>query len=109
MSEPIRYIYSHKDLVATLIKDKGIHAGLWVLTVQFGLGATNVASSEDQNNVNPAAIVPVLNIGILEAETKTGLTVDAAEVNPAPGAVRPTGNKKAAPKAASKKTATKKR
>lgn len=108
MDEPIiRHLYPHKDLVTALVKDKGIHEGLWMLTVQFGLGAINVdvENPDDSSNVNPAAIVPVVSIGILKAETKNALTIDAAKVNPAPGAARPVGQRKAVNKTAAKKPA----
>ena len=103
MSEPTRYMYSHKDLVTTQIKDIGVHEGLWMLTVQFGLGAANVENPEDQSNVNPAAIVPVVSIGILKTDTKNALTIDATKVNPAPGTERQTGQRKTAAKPAPKK------
>ena len=85
MAEPTIHFYEHKDLVAALVKDKGIHEGLWALTVQFGLGAVNVNQPGDTQDINPAAIVPVLRLGIRSTDSMSGLTVDAAEVNPAVG------------------------
>lgn len=85
MAEPTIHFYEHKDLVTALVKDKGIHEGLWALTVQFGLGALNVNQAGDTEEINPAAIVPLLKLGIRSTDTTNGLTVDAAVVNPVVG------------------------
>jgi hypothetical protein len=72
---------SHKELVTAILKQRGIHQGRWALAVQFGLAATNVGQSAD--DLNPAAIVPVMSIGIRPDPAESNLSVDAAEVNPA--------------------------
>lgn len=96
MDEVQEHVFEHKELVEALIKHKSIREGLWMLTVRFGLSATNVERTGDSGNINPAAIVPVLNVGIRRTDTMTSLTVDAAEVNPA------VGQKKAKKKPSSK-------
>lgn len=88
MAEPTIHFYEHKDLVTALVKDKGIHEGLWALTVQFGLGALNINQAGDTEDINPAAIVPLLQVGIRSTNTMNGLTVDAAVVNPIGGQIK---------------------
>jgi hypothetical protein len=57
--------------------------GRWALRVEFGLGALNMATSPEE--VYPTALVPVKSVGIERVEEAgQGLTVDAAELNPAP-------------------------
>lgn len=73
--------YKHKELTELMLKDRGIHEGLWVLQIRFGLGAVNAGPSED--DVHPTAMVPVQGIGILRVDQPGPLVVDAAVVNPA--------------------------
>lgn len=82
MAEPTQIMFSHKEVVTALLKAQGINDGIWMLSMQFGIGAANVGSSE--GDLNPAAIVPVLKIGIQRADSQSSLSVDAAEVNPGP-------------------------
>lgn len=77
-----RFTFSHKELVQALIKHQGLHEGLWMLYVQFGLGATNAGPSDDE--LLPSAIVPIQKIGLQKGEKENNLTVDAAKVNPKP-------------------------
>ncbi len=74
--------YTHRQLAEILVKDQGIHEGLWGLYVEFGIAGTNLANPKD-GTVNPAAIVPVIRIGIQPFREASSMTVDAAEVNPA--------------------------
>jgi len=80
MAEVDRYLFSHKEVVTALIKEQGIHEGIWGLFIEFGLGAANMGPSEDQ--LYPTAIVPVQKVGVMRGEKLSALTVDAAEVNP---------------------------
>jgi hypothetical protein len=80
MPEATQIKYSHKEIVQLLIKDQGLHEGIWGLYVRFGLGASNVGESDTQ--LQPAAIVPLLEIGLQKFEKETSISVDAAKVNP---------------------------
>jgi hypothetical protein len=51
-----------------------------MLYVEFGLGAANIGPAEDQ--INPAAIIPVVKLGLQKGTKEDALTVDAAKVNP---------------------------
>lgn len=79
MAETKQIAFTHKEVVEALLKQQGIHEGIWSLYVEFGLGAVNVGGSED--SVLPAAIIPVVKIGIQKADKVNNLSVDAAQVN----------------------------
>jgi hypothetical protein len=51
-----------------------------MLYVEFGLGAVNVGTEDDQ--LLPAAVVPIVKMGLQKGEKENSLTVDAAKVNP---------------------------
>jgi len=86
MAEAQNYVFSYRELTETLIKKQGLHEGLWMIYVEFGLGAGNVGPTKEQ--VMPAAILSVAKIGIQRVEkdnplAESALIVDAAVVNPA--------------------------
>jgi len=82
MPEPTQISFSHKEVVAALIKEQGIREGIWSLYVKFGIRAMNIGGSDD--DLQPSAIVPVLTIGLQRADKMNNLSVDASTVNPAP-------------------------
>lgn len=86
MAEPTQYLFKHQETVTALIKQQGLHEGIWQLAVQFSFSAANISSSEPEGvlALNPAVICPVIAIGLTKAIETTNLTVDAAVVNPAP-------------------------
>jgi len=81
MPETPQIVFKHSELAEVLVKHQDIHTGHWGVFVRFGLAATNVGPSE--NDLNPAAIVPVREIGIQRFDKPNNMTVDAAKVNPA--------------------------
>jgi hypothetical protein len=82
MAEPALITFSHKEVVEALIKHQGVHEGIWGLYVKFAIHASNVAFGSPE--LLPAAIVPVVEIGLLKFEEVTSLSVDASKVNPKP-------------------------
>lgn len=82
MPEITKLVFSHKEVVTALLKAQDIHEGVWGLYIEFGIGATNIGSNP--NDVQPAAIVPVLKIGIQQFDTINNLSVDASVANPLP-------------------------
>lgn len=83
MAEATEYMFKHEEVATALVKKQGIHEGRWALSIRFGFGVTNIG--EDKSDVNPAAIIPVVAIGIrlvTEKDQLSSLTVDAAVVNP---------------------------
>jgi len=84
MAEMNSIIFNYKEVVEALIKQQGIHEGIWALYVEFGLTAANVGVDDSGNNFAPAAIVPLQKFGIIRADKVSNISVDAAEVNPKP-------------------------
>jgi hypothetical protein len=82
MVQPTQFSYSHREIVELLIKERGLHEGIWGLYVRFGLGASNVGESDA--SLQPAAIVPIVEIGIQKFDKESNIAVDAAKVNPKP-------------------------
>ena len=80
MVEATQIVYKYKELAALLVKDQGIHNGYWVIYAKFGIQALNLGQTE--NDLLPAAIVPLVEIGIQKVDKETSLSVDAAKVNP---------------------------
>jgi hypothetical protein len=80
MGEPKIYTFNHKEVAEALVKQQGIHEGLWGLYIEFGITAGNVG--QDATSLMPAAIVPVQKIGIQQFPEENNLCVDAAKVNP---------------------------
>jgi hypothetical protein len=78
---PQIYPFTHQELAEILIKYKDIHEGLWGIYVEFGIGATNVG--QGPNDLLPAAIVPIVKLGLQRFTEANNLTADAAKVNPA--------------------------
>lgn len=76
------YKFSHKEVVEALIKQQGLHQGIWMLSIQFGIGAANVQNPDKPLEVNPAAIVPIASIGLQKKNELSPLAIDASVVNP---------------------------
>ena len=74
--------FSHQEVAAALVREQGIHEGFWGVIVEFGIGAANIARPGTEELL-PAAIVPLVGIGIQRFDEENALTVDAAKVNPA--------------------------
>ena len=84
MENPERIMFSYQEVVECLLKEKGIHEGLWGISIGFGFGVVNASAVDEPEKFLPAAIIPVQEIGIQKFETESNLTVDAAKVNPRP-------------------------
>ena len=82
MAEPTQLMFKNKEVAEALVKAAGIHDGHWMLVATFGLGAGNVGKGPDDEDTAPAAIIPLLGLGIQRTEGPNALTVDAAAVNP---------------------------
>ena len=87
MAEIAKYTFSHKEVVEALLKQQGIHDGLWSIYIEFGLMGANVG--DPAGGMLPVAVVPVMKIGLQKGTTEDAITVDAAKVNPNPPQVVP--------------------
>jgi hypothetical protein len=84
MGEPQIIMFTYKEIATVLLKHQGIHEGLWGVTMQMSLQATNVKVTPAGEDVVPAAIIPIIKMGIQKFDKPNPLTVDAAQVNPPP-------------------------
>jgi hypothetical protein len=80
MPETSQYTFSFKEIVTALVKAQDIHEGIWGLFVNFGLNASNLGPTD--NELRPAAMIPILALGLQKFDKETNLSVDAAKVNP---------------------------
>ncbi len=87
MPETTSLVFTHKEVVTALIKSQNIHEGIWGLYVEFGISAANIGPGPD--DIQPAAIVPVLKLGLQHFKNVTNLSVDASVVNPDPNKEKP--------------------
>lgn len=81
-----RISFSYKEIVECLIREKNIHEGIWGIAIGFDIGVANVAKRDELNSFMPAAVIPIVDIGIERVDEESNLTVNAAEVNPDPKA-----------------------
>jgi len=68
-------------VTTALVKQAGLHEGIWMPTFTFGRGATNL---NFEGHLTPCAITPIVAVGLVRVEEMNELAVDAAEVNPQP-------------------------
>src|SRR5262249_42048626 len=87
MPEPTQITFTHKEVVEALVRKQDIHNGIWGLYVRFGINAANIGQ-EPASELLPAAIIPVLEIGIQRFDKVNNLSVDASVVNPKPDSSR---------------------
>ncbi len=80
MAEPTQIVFKHKEVVEALLKKQDIHEGIWGLFLRFGIQGLNIGMSAD--DLMPAAVVPVLEIGLQRFPEENNIAVDAAKVNP---------------------------
>jgi len=83
MPEVKNILFSHQELAEILVKEQDIHEGLWGVYIEFAIQGANISSDISGQSLLPAAIVPVLKIGIQRFAEPSQLTVDASIVNPA--------------------------
>ena len=82
MAEANQILYPFKELAALMVKDQNLHEGYWGIYVRFGITAANAGPND--NELKPTALVPIIELGLQKFEEINNLSVDAAEVNPAP-------------------------
>jgi hypothetical protein len=81
MAEIKNLEFTYKEVAEALIRYHEIHEGLWGISIKFGIQGANIGSAPG-GELAPAAIVPVLNIGLQRFEKPNNLTVDASVFNP---------------------------
>ena len=84
MGEITNYKFDFKEIVEVLIKKENIHEGIWGIYLEFGIQGANINTTPEKDTFLPAAIVPVVKIGIQRLEKENNLAVDASKINPKP-------------------------
>ncbi|MHB8413360.1 MAG: hypothetical protein ACYDDI_15640 [Candidatus Acidiferrales bacterium] len=79
MAEASQIVFSYKEIAEALVKKQGLHEGVWGLFVKFGMQATNIGPNE--NDLKPAAVIPILELGLQKFEKENNLSVDAAKIS----------------------------
>lgn len=74
--------YSKKELVAALLRDKGIHEGHWVLAAKLTFSAMNIGQAADGSDASPAGVVALTGIKLENVPEPLPYSVNAAEANP---------------------------
>lgn len=83
MGEVNQYIFTPRAVAEALIKMQGLREGIWGLYVEFGVVSTTAGPTKEQQA--PAAVVPVVKLGLQRMTAESTLAVDAAKVNPPTG------------------------
>lgn len=82
MPEQTEIMFTHKELLELMLKKQNIHEGLWMISIKFGMQATNFGVATDGSDTLPTALIPIVGVGMHRAEKLNNITVDAAVVNP---------------------------
>jgi hypothetical protein len=80
MAESSMILFSFQELAEMMVKQQGIHEGLWGIYLRFGIGAAN--AGDPTGTLYPTALVPVKEIGLQKFEEANNLSIDASKVNP---------------------------
>lgn len=78
MAEASEFKFTYQEIAELMVRKLGLSEGLWGIQVRFGLAASNVGPGPHE--LAPAAIVPVLEIGLHRVNEPSNLTVDAGEI-----------------------------
>jgi hypothetical protein len=82
MADPTQYTFSHRELVEILIRNQGLHQGIWAASFQLGMGNTQVPSPSGGGDTLPAIVVTIFGVGLQKADKEGPSALDAAKVNP---------------------------
>lgn len=74
-------IYELRELAALMVKDQGLHDGLYELSIEIQVAVGVVGP--DKDSVLPGALIGFKSAGLRKVEKSNRLSVNAAEVNPA--------------------------
>ena len=90
MAEVDTYGFDLREVTTALIKQQGIHEGLWMLAFDFNLGAGMAGVTKEE--VRPMAFVQINKMSLVrqnEIASGHNLVINAAEVNAATVQVKP--------------------
>jgi hypothetical protein len=89
MAETTQYTFDLKEATVALIKEQGIHEGLWILGFEIALGAGQFGPTPAE--AKPGAFMQINKLQLLRQTAEAANTVDAAAVNPPPSTSKPRG------------------
>ncbi len=76
-------LFSHQEVTQALIRQAGLHEGIWRLHIEFGIAGGEITLMPG-GTPNPAAIVPINRMGLRRVAELDAFSADAAEINPLP-------------------------
>ena len=79
MGDPNQFVFKLKELTEVMIRHQGLRDGLWGIFIEFGISATNIPSGDE---LIPAAVVPIMKVGIQRFDAPNATTIDAATISP---------------------------
>jgi hypothetical protein len=85
MAQPTQYTFDLKEATAALIKQQGLHEGLWMLSFEMVLGTGQFGPTPAE--AKPGAFMQINKLQLLRQSPGTPdveKAVDAAIVNPSP-------------------------
>jgi hypothetical protein len=85
MATPTQYSIDLNEAAVALIKEQGIHEGLWTLAFEFTLGAGQFGPTPAE--AKPGAFMQINKLQLIrqsEGAPEAANAIDAAVVNPAP-------------------------
>lgn len=93
MAEARIITFDYKEIATALIKQANIREGKWQILVEFGISGSNIPwppirpemmASMPNPNLVPAAIIPMVKMGLQKMDQDSPMSVDASIVNPPP-------------------------
>jgi hypothetical protein len=76
-----QYVFSHAEVIEALIKKQELHEGIWMIYFELGINGANIAHPVTRDPT-PAAIIPIVKVGLQKTDAVSPIAVDAAVVNP---------------------------
>ena len=81
MPETKNIEFDYKEIAEALVRYADLHDGIWGIEIKFGIQGTNIGFGPG-SDLTPAAIVPILKLGLQRFSEPNNLTVDASKINP---------------------------
>ena len=79
MADASQYMFPLKEVTEILIRRQGLKDGIWQIIFQFGL--TGAVLPSPTGEATPAAIVPVLSVGLQKVDKESSIAIDASKLS----------------------------
>lgn len=90
MPEPTQFTFELGEVATTLVKEQGLHEGLWALAFEMNVSIGTMGASSAE--AKPGVLVQIAKVQLVrQTEARPGAihVVDAALVNPASKQTKP--------------------